>query len=252
MADIFDIWRRPADRRTRPLIIAHRGASTYAPDNTVAAFYAATDAGADAVEMDIVLTHDRVPICRHDSTILLPGGGRRAIGRLDYTTAKEFIPTAPTLSEACKAGLPILLDIKETSLADILTVLSVPDIANASGRFIVGVHSVSSFEVIRQSHPHILQVAMINDDAALGSFTDQMPGHWIRLHERDVNPSKISGFQRAGMQVMVTCGGCERQIGDAGPHHIRELALANADALIVNDPALAIEVLARARGGEVG
>jgi glycerophosphoryl diester phosphodiesterase len=49
-----------------PLIIAHRGASAHAPENTLAAFRAASDAGADGVEFDVQLTKDGVAVVFHD------------------------------------------------------------------------------------------------------------------------------------------------------------------------------------------
>jgi len=52
----------------RPLIIAHRGASFEAPENTLAAFERAWRQGADGIECDIRLTRDGEIICLHDPT----------------------------------------------------------------------------------------------------------------------------------------------------------------------------------------
>ncbi len=49
-----------------PLIVAHRGASSHAPENTLAAFRAAIAVGADGVEFDVQLTKDGVPVVFHD------------------------------------------------------------------------------------------------------------------------------------------------------------------------------------------
>ena len=43
---------------TKPLVWAHRGASGYAPENTLAAFEKAVELGADGVELDIQLTKE--------------------------------------------------------------------------------------------------------------------------------------------------------------------------------------------------
>jgi len=51
---------------TRPLIIAHRGASSHAPENTLAAFQMAIDAGVEGVEFDVRLAKDGVPVVIHD------------------------------------------------------------------------------------------------------------------------------------------------------------------------------------------
>lgn len=50
-------------------VIAHRGASAYAPENTLPAFALALEQGADAIELDIQLTQDGVPVVLHDATV---------------------------------------------------------------------------------------------------------------------------------------------------------------------------------------
>ena len=56
-----------------PLVIAHRGASAAAPENTLAAFHLARLEGADGVEFDVRLARDGVPVCIHDATLRRTG-----------------------------------------------------------------------------------------------------------------------------------------------------------------------------------
>jgi glycerophosphoryl diester phosphodiesterase len=58
---------------TEPLLIAHRGASREAPENTLAAFDLAWQQGADGIEADFRLTRDGRVVCLHDA-----GTGRTA------------------------------------------------------------------------------------------------------------------------------------------------------------------------------
>ncbi len=53
----------------RPLVIAHRGASGYRPEHTLAAYELAIDMGADFIEPDLVITRDGVLIARHENDI---------------------------------------------------------------------------------------------------------------------------------------------------------------------------------------
>jgi len=82
----------------RPLIIAHRGASGYLPEHTLAAKALAYGQGADFLEQDVVLSKDGVPVVFHDTVIdtttdvakQFPGR-QRADGRfyaLDFTVAE--------------------------------------------------------------------------------------------------------------------------------------------------------------------
>jgi glycerophosphoryl diester phosphodiesterase len=53
----------------RPLVIAHRGASADAPENTIAAFELALEQGADGIELDVHLSADGHPVVIHDFTL---------------------------------------------------------------------------------------------------------------------------------------------------------------------------------------
>lgn len=53
----------------RPLIIAHRGASGYRPEHTLAAYELAIEQGADFIEPDLVATRDGVLLARHENNI---------------------------------------------------------------------------------------------------------------------------------------------------------------------------------------
>ncbi len=54
--------------RKYPKIIAHRGASAHAPENTLPAFQLALEQGADGIELDVMLSKDNRLIVIHDST----------------------------------------------------------------------------------------------------------------------------------------------------------------------------------------
>ena len=58
-----------AEAATRPHVIAHRGASADAPENTIAAFELAFEQGADGIELDVHLSADEQPVVIHDFTL---------------------------------------------------------------------------------------------------------------------------------------------------------------------------------------
>lgn len=65
-----------------------------APENTLASFQAAIDAGADGVEFDVRLTADNVPVIFHDRTVL-----GRPINSLSYNELKKQLKDLLTLDE---------------------------------------------------------------------------------------------------------------------------------------------------------
>jgi glycerophosphoryl diester phosphodiesterase len=96
------------------MVVAHRGASVEQPENTIEAFEAAIDAGADAVEFDVRMTADDVPVVMHDPDVSRTTDGTGLVPELTLADIRRLrirLPgggTAgvPTLEEAlrCLAG----------------------------------------------------------------------------------------------------------------------------------------------------
>lgn len=78
----------------KPLLIAHRGASGYAPEHTLAAYKLAIEQGADFVEQDLQVTKDGVLICLHD-----PDLGRT-------TNVADVFPGRATMRDPIETGQP--------------------------------------------------------------------------------------------------------------------------------------------------
>lgn len=121
------------DLALRP-VIAHRGASGSAPENTLQAFELAVRQGADAFELDVRLTADEVAVVVHDPTLERTTGGldsvaARTLAQLRQADAgARFSPDGgrtfpyrgagvviPTLAEVLRAfpDVAVLVDIKE-------------------------------------------------------------------------------------------------------------------------------------------
>jgi glycerophosphoryl diester phosphodiesterase len=96
-----------------PLIIAHRGASGEAPENTLAAFALALKQGSEAIELDVHLSADRRVIVCHDNTVDRTTNGSGAIESLTVEELKQF--DAGSWFEGKYAGekLPLLEEVLE-------------------------------------------------------------------------------------------------------------------------------------------
>ena len=74
----------------RLLVIAHRGASSVAPENTLAAFREAVRLGADGVELDVHLSADGVPVVIHNISVDATTDGTGLVNDMPVAQLKEL------------------------------------------------------------------------------------------------------------------------------------------------------------------
>lgn len=75
---------------SRPLVIAHRGASDEEPEHTLGAYRKAFEHGADGVECDVRLTADHHLVCVHDRRVNRTSNGAGVVSALELATLEEF------------------------------------------------------------------------------------------------------------------------------------------------------------------
>jgi glycerophosphoryl diester phosphodiesterase len=93
-----------AEGPARPLVVAHRGASLEQSENTIQAFEAAIDVGADAVEFDVRMTADGHAVVMHDPDVSRTTDGQGLVSEMTLAELRKL--GVPTLREAleCLAG----------------------------------------------------------------------------------------------------------------------------------------------------
>ncbi|EHP70214.1 glycerophosphoryl diester phosphodiesterase [Metallosphaera yellowstonensis MK1] len=65
-----------------PMIVGHRGAPLEAPENSIPSFILAKQIGASAIELDVHLSKDGVPVVIHDSIVVNDDGSKRKINEM--------------------------------------------------------------------------------------------------------------------------------------------------------------------------
>ncbi len=146
---LFDPSRRP--------VIGHRGNRAHAPEDTLVSFAQAAGLGVDALEMDLHLSRDGVPVVIHDPTLDRttdargPVAGRTVAELAKVDAGARFSPDGgrttpyrglgigvPTLEEvlATHPRMPLILEIKAPAAAG--PVLALLERMNATGRVLIG------------------------------------------------------------------------------------------------------------------
>jgi glycerophosphoryl diester phosphodiesterase len=97
-----------------PLILCHRGAKNYAPENTLAAFKIALELGADGFELDTQLTSDGHVVVYHDKTVNRITNGRGKLSELSLAELRE-LDAGSSFSEKFRGEkIPTLDEVFET------------------------------------------------------------------------------------------------------------------------------------------
>jgi glycerophosphoryl diester phosphodiesterase len=137
------------------LIVAHRGASADARENTLEAFQKAVEFGADMVELDVRKSKDGVLVVFHDEVI--DGKKIRSLTYADLNAiAKTRQYQVPTLEQAlaCISGkLSVQIELKETGYESRVADLALSSIK--SHDFYIISFNLSSLKVLRRQYPEV-------------------------------------------------------------------------------------------------
>lgn len=191
-----------------PRIIAHRCGGALAPENSLAGLEAAARLGCRAVEFDVMLTADGVPILIHDETL---DRTTRCTGRVaDRTLAqiRACDPAVPTLDQALAAcrrwALWANIELKPASGQEEETgeVVGRQLAAQWDGRGVVSSFSEKSALAGRRHLP----------EAAFALLYERLPADWplacarlgaraIHLSAEGLTAETVAGLQHAGMPV---------------------------------------------------
>ncbi|SMC70892.1 glycerophosphodiester phosphodiesterase [Rhizobium sp. RU36D] len=238
------IWTREHMTGAPVFVGGHRGASTEAGENSLAAFEQAVAAGADFIEFDWRLTADNIPVVFHDETLERLHGDAKAIGEISYAELHAMHPallTVPQALTAVRGRICVLLDTKITepeALGSALDLIAPHLGDDAAVAF--GVRSLEASAVVRQRLP---------DSPMLGLFRDygdypalrEMDGLWARLWEDDATEASIGTLQAMGLRVIIMAGQPTHEgVGVVTPERMHTILQRRPDAVMLNDVRLGL------------
>lgn len=106
----------PSSLTFNPPLIAHRGDSANAPENTMAAFRLATESGAKWLEFDVHLTHDGVPVILHDDTLERTTNGKGKIADMLWADMQTLDAGSWFDKRFKDERIPVLTDVLRLAL----------------------------------------------------------------------------------------------------------------------------------------
>ena len=243
------------------LVVAHRGASSTEPENTLTAFEAALRAGADVIELDVRLTADGVPIVLHDADVAVTTDGSGWVHELTLeevqsldagrgSGATERIPTlAEALDVAAGHGRAVNLEIKNLpgepsfdSPEESILVAAFGAVRRSRfrGPLLVSSFNWLTIERSKELAPRVptgfLSIAVVDAHAALV---------YTRQHGHDFVLPQTGALMAAGEALVAQAHEAGLRVGTWVADEEAELQTLfewGVDAVASNDPILAIAV----------
>jgi glycerophosphoryl diester phosphodiesterase len=228
-------------------VVAHRGASADAPENTLEAFRLAVAMGADGVELDVRRTLDGALAVHHDPAL----ADGRVVGSLRAAELPAHVPLLDAALDACDGVAVVNIELKDlpgepghrddhplaTLVVDLVTARSMAD------RVIVSSFDLRAVDRLRAIDPGIptgLLALTPSDRAAAIRLVDRCAAHGhVALHplHLGVDAELVARCHDAGVAVNTWT------VDD--PARMRELAAMGVDAVITNRPDVARRALGR-------
>jgi glycerophosphoryl diester phosphodiesterase len=241
-----------------PMVFAHRGASAFAPENTLISFQKAVESGAEAIELDVKLSSDNEVIVLHDQTLdrTTDGSGDlrthtlASLRKLD--AGSKFDPKfsgekIPTLREVLDVfGKKIKINIELTNYASpgdelVTLVVSLVRQFKLEEQVMFSSFNPGNLRKARTLCREIPNGLLALEGAAgwlaRSQFTMWVPHEALHPYYKDVTETLIQREHAHGRRVHIWTVNLEAQM--------RQLYSWGTDAIFTDDPLLARQVLAQ-------
>lgn len=240
-----------------PTVMAHRGLSADAPENTLYAFSDAISAGADFIELDVQQTRDGVLVVMHDSNLKRTTGVNKDIWDVDYADIQDldagswFDPAyanarIPTLEETLqfvdkRAKLNIEIkptkhgsDTLEQDVAELITRYQYTDACYVTS------FSYGSLKKVKEANPEIRTGYLMS--VAYGQFYSLKYADAFSLNKVFVTSQVVNAAHQQGKQIFAWTVNSMSEV--------RSLCNLHVDSIITDDPVMVQNVISRDSTGE--
>lgn len=240
-----------------PTVMAHRGLSADAPENTLYAFSDAISVGADFIELDVQQTRDGVLVVMHDSNLKRTIGVNKDIWDVDYADIQNldagswFDPAyanarIPTLEETLqfvdkRAKLNIEIkptkhgsDTLEQDVAELITRYQYTDACYVTS------FSYGSLKKVKEANPEIRTGYLMS--VAYGQFYSLKYADAFSLNKVFVTSQVVNAAHQQGKQIFAWTVNSMSEV--------RSLCNLHVDSIITDDPVMVQNVISRDSTGE--
>ena len=230
-------------------VMAHRGASTEAPENTMAAFQKAIDDMADYIELDVQLTNNGEVIVMHDSNAYRTTGVDANIVNMTYKEVKTLDAGSWFSDEYVGENVPSLKEVLELTQGKIKLNIELKPADNGTAlakntvRLIEKYNMVNDCVITSFSESALKAVKTYNQEikvgyilsAAYGDFYDMKNVDFFSVNAAFLSKRTIDAIHNSGKRVYAWTVNNKESI--------KNLTNKGADGIITDNPVLARETI---------
>lgn len=242
-----------------PIIIAHRGFSEIAPENTIASFKKAIEEKVDMIEFDVRLSSDDIFIVIHDKNLLRTANVNENINKLSSDILKQLDCGSWFNKKYSTEKIPLLSDVlKLASKKTYLNIEIKPDIKSKNGfvpellmNEIRNSKSINYLLITSFNHKFVSEVKKIDTNITTGvlynSFTDfrfsptklvkRSNANIFLCNKLQINKDVVSDAHKSEIPVFV--------YGIKTEADVRRLIELKIDGIIADDPKMVRETLSK-------
>ncbi|MEU6987756.1 glycerophosphodiester phosphodiesterase [Streptomyces sp. NPDC046324] len=215
-------------------VVGHRGDPYRVRENTLASIVSAIEAGADAVEVDVRLTADGVPVLLHDDTLKRLWGHDRPLSALTLAQLGELTyDGVPTLREALIAAGPyrLMLDLPGGNEDSVRTIVGTVRECGAAERVYYCAGGVAMLQV-RAADP-AAEIALTWTTLAppRAVLLDAVRPRWLNYRFGLVSRELVERVHRDGFLVSAWTADTRRSMRKLLSHGVDAITTNRVDAL---------------------
>jgi glycerophosphoryl diester phosphodiesterase len=236
-------------------VIAHRGFSAKAPENTLAAVRLAMEIGADMVEIDITVSSDGHVVVIHDETLERTTNGRGAVAEHSLAELRELdagswfaprylgepIPTLGEVLDLVRGRMLLNVEIKPEAVT-----LGAPRLVaelimerRMAAHVVVSSFAPAALDALRREAPEIRTASLYNDELHRGltprDIVEEVGATAFNIDHRSLSRETLASCRELGLPVSVyTVNDLTR---------MKELVAIGVDAIFTDRPDALIELL---------
>jgi glycerophosphoryl diester phosphodiesterase len=189
----------------RVAVISHRGEHLSHPENTLAAYRAAIDLGADYFEVDVQTTADGRLVLMHDGTVDRTTNGKGPVAKLTFAEIRklkaggEQVPTFDEALALAKGRIGVYVDAKRVSSEDLVTAL---DRHKMSANVVVygGIEYLKGVQKLR---PEVKVMPESVSLAVMEKIVTELKPKVIAFSHKDWLDDIIAAARRSGAGIFV-------------------------------------------------